>query len=135
MGNVRLDKALGVFKIIVVPVILLPFLIEEFKGFCLVFFLVGSSPFFDNFDDPVRQEEGGDCMGFFNNTHVDVKDLVCALVIASGAKEYPRECVRAHSVGNGWIIVGFNLGSKGSLAVFFEIKLATKDNLAVGVFV
>ncbi len=75
-------------------------------------------------------------MGFFNDTGVDVEDLVCALLIASMTKEYARECARAHSVGNGWIIVGFDiLGSKGGLAVFFKIKFATKDNLVGGVCV
>ncbi len=115
MGNVRLNKALGVFKIVIVPAVLLPFAIEEFKGHCLFFLLVVSSTIFDNFDNPVRYGEGVDCMGFFDNTCVDVKDLVCALAIASGAKEYPRERARAHSVSNGWIIVGFNVGSKGGL--------------------
>ncbi len=56
-------------------------------------------------------------------------------MIASGAKEYPRERARAHGVGNGWIVVGFDIGSKGGLAVFFEIKFTTKDNFARGVFV
>ncbi len=55
--------------------------------------------------------------------------------IASGTKEYTRERARVHSVGNGWIIVGFDIGSKGGLAVFFEIKLATKNDLAGGIFV
>jgi hypothetical protein len=72
---------------------------------------------------------------FFDDTCVDVKDLVCALAIASGAEEYHGECARVHRVGNGWIIVGFNVGFKVGLAVFFEIKFATKDNLAGGVFV
>ncbi len=71
----------------------------------------------------------------FNDTHVDAKDLVCALTIASGTKEYARERARVHSGGNGWIIMGFDVGSKGGLAVIFEIKFATKDNLAGGVFV
>jgi hypothetical protein len=50
MGNVSLDKALGLFKMIVVPVVLLLFLIEEFEGLCLVFLLVASSPIFNDFD-------------------------------------------------------------------------------------
>jgi hypothetical protein len=54
-------------------------------------------------------------MGFFDNTRVDVEDLVCALGNASGTPEYPREHARAHSVGTGLIIVGFDVGSKGSL--------------------
>jgi hypothetical protein len=135
MGNIQIDKALGIFEIVVLPVVLLPCAIEEFKGFHLVFLLVASSPIFDGFDDPVRHGEGGDCTGFFDHTRVDVEDLVCALAISSGAKEYPRARARAHSVGYGWIIVCFNVGSKGGLAVFFEIRLATKDDLTGGVFV
>ncbi len=135
MGNIQFDKALGVFNIIILPVILLPISIEKFKGIHLVFLLVAFSPIFDNFDDLIRHGEGGDRMGFFNNTGVDVEDLVCALAIASGTKEYASERARVHNVGNGWIIVGFNVGSKGGLAVFFEIKFLTKDNLAGVVFV
>ncbi len=79
-----------------------------------------SSPIFDNFDDPVWHGEGGDCTGIFYGTLVDVEDLVCALPIASGAEEYPRERARVHSAVNGWIIVGFDIGSKGCLAVFLK---------------
>jgi hypothetical protein len=80
MGNIRFDKALVVFKIIVLPVVLLPFLIEKCEGLCLVFLLVVSALIFNDFDDHIRHdEEGGDCMGFLNNTHVDVEDLVCDL--------------------------------------------------------
>jgi hypothetical protein len=83
---------------------------------------VVSSPIFEDIDDPVRHGEGGECTGFFYNTRVDVEDLVCALVIASRAKEYFKEHVRAHSVGNGCVIVGFDLGLKGGLAVFFKLS-------------
>jgi hypothetical protein len=107
-GYVRLDKALGVFEIVIFSVVLLLFAIEEFKGLCLVFLLVASSPIFDNFYDLVGHGEEGDCMVFFDDTHVDVKDLVCALAIASGAEEHPRECARVYSVGNGCIIMGFD---------------------------
>ncbi len=107
MRIVQFDKALGVFKIVILPVILLLFLIEKFKGLCLVFLLVVSSPIFDDVDDPIWHGEGGDCTGFFNNTHDDVEDCVCALGITRGTEENPREHVRAHSVGNGWIIMGF----------------------------
>ena len=48
MGNIQLDKALIVFKIIVLPVVLLPFSIEKFEGFCLVFLLVASAPIFND---------------------------------------------------------------------------------------
>jgi hypothetical protein len=98
------------------------FFFEKFKGLCLVFLLVTSSPIFNNFDDPSQHGEEGDCTGFFNNTSVDVKDLVCALAIASGTKEYARERARAHTVGNGWIIVGFDVGSKVGLAVFSKLS-------------
>jgi hypothetical protein len=123
MGNVKLNKAPGVFETIILPVLLLPFAIEESKGLCLVLLLVVSSPIFDDFDDPVRHREGGDHTGFIDDIRVDVEDLVCALAIAIGTEEYPREHARAHSVGNGWIIAGFDIGSIGGLAVFFEIKL------------
>jgi hypothetical protein len=53
MGNVLLDKALGISEIVILPDILLPFAIDKFKGLRLVFFLVASSPIFDNFDDLV----------------------------------------------------------------------------------
>jgi hypothetical protein len=120
MDNIQLNKALGIFKIIVLLVILLPFAIEEFNGLCLVFVLLVSSQIFNDFDDPVQHGKGGNHTGFFDDTHFDVENLVCALVIASGAKEYPREHARGHSVGNGWIIVGFDIESKGGLAVFFN---------------
>jgi hypothetical protein len=94
-----------------------------------------SAPIFDNFDDPIRHGEGGDCTFFFSNTHVDVEYLGCALAIVSGTKEYAREHAKAHSVGNGLIFVGFDVGSKGGLAVFLEIKFAVKDNLAGEVYV
>ncbi len=64
MGCVQIDKDLGVFEIVILSVILLPFAIEEFKGLCLVFLFVASSPIFDNFDDPVRHGEGGDRTAF-----------------------------------------------------------------------
>ncbi len=73
--------------------------------------------------------------GFFNNTHVDVEYLVCALAIASGTKEYARECAKAHGVGYSGVVVGFNVGSEGGLAVFCEINFTAEDNFAGGVFV
>jgi hypothetical protein len=54
MCNVQLDKALGVLNIVVLPVVLMPFGIEEFEGLCLVFLLVASSPIFDGFVDLVQ---------------------------------------------------------------------------------
>jgi hypothetical protein len=135
MGNIQFDKSLILLEIIILRVVLLPFLAEKFEGLHLVFFLMVSAPIFNDFDDPIWHGEGGDCMGFSKNTHVDVKYLVYALVIARGTKEYARECEKVHSVGNGWIIVDFDIGSKGGLAVFLEIKFVAKDSLAGGVFV
>ncbi len=67
------------------------------------------SPIFDHGDDPIRHGKGGDYAGFFYYSRIYVKDLVCALAIASGTKEYAGECARAHGVGNGWIFVCFNV--------------------------
>ncbi len=135
MGNIQFIKSLIIFKIILIPVVLLSFLVEKFEGICLVFFLMVFVQIFDNFDDPIYHGEGGDCIRFFKKTRVDVEYLVCALAFASETKEYARERAKAHSVGNGWIIVGFKVGSKGGLAVFLEVKFAAKDDLARGVFV
>jgi hypothetical protein len=73
--------------------------------------------------------------GFFDDTYVDVDDLACALAIASGAKEYPRECAKAHSVGNGWIIVGFDVGFKGGLTACSKSSPQPRTILRGGVFV
>jgi hypothetical protein len=64
MGNVQLNKAISVFKIVALPVILLPLFIKKFEGLCLVFLLVASSPIFNDFDGRIQHGEGGDCMGF-----------------------------------------------------------------------
>jgi hypothetical protein len=120
MGDIQFNKSLVIFKITILPVVLMPFLVEKFEGLCFVFFLVAYAPIFDDFDDPIRHGEGSDRTGFFKYTRVDVEYLVCALAIASGTKEYARECARAHSVGNGWIILGFEAGCKGGLASFLK---------------
>ncbi len=60
---------------------------------------------------------------------------MCALAIASGTKEYARERVEAHGVGYRGVVVGFNVGSEGGLAVFCEIDFTAEDNFAGGVFV
>ncbi len=95
---------------------------------------MSSAPIFDNFDDPIQHLEGGDHKGFLNDTRADVKFLVCALVIASGTKEYARERAKAHSIGNGWISMGFNKGSEGGLVVFLKIEFVARWSCG-GVFV
>jgi hypothetical protein len=135
VGNIQFNKSLVVFEVIIVPVILLLFAVEKFKDLCLVFLLVASAPVVDNFDDPIRHGKGSDRMGFFYNTRVDVEYLVCALVIASGTKEYAWERAKAHGVGYSGVVVGFNVGSKGGFAVFCETDFTAKDDFAGGVFV
>ncbi len=132
MGNIQFDKSLVVFEVIIVPVVLLLFAVEKFKGLCLVFLLVASAPVIDNFDDPIRHGKGSDQTGFFNNTRVDVEYLLCALAIASGTKEYARERAKAHGVGYSGVIVGFNVGSKGGFALFFKINFTAEDNFRGG---
>jgi hypothetical protein len=88
MGNVQFNESFVILEVIIVPVILLSFLVEEFEGACFVLLLVASSPIFDDGDDPIWHGEGGDGAGFFYCARIDVEYLVCALVIASGTKEY-----------------------------------------------
>jgi hypothetical protein len=135
VGNIQFDKSLIVFEVIIVLVVLLLFAVEKFKGLYLVFLLVVSAPIVNNFDDPIRHGKGSDQMGFFNNTCVDVKYLVCALAIASGTKEYARERAKVHGDGYSGFVVGFKVGSKGGIVVFCEIEFTAKDNFAGGVFV
>ncbi len=73
-------------------------------------------------------------MRFFNNTHVDVEYLVCALAITSGTKEYARERVKVHGVGYSGVIVGFNIGFEGGFAVICEINFTAEGDFARGVF-
>ncbi len=75
----------------------------------LVLLLVSSSPIFNHGDDLVRHWKGDDYAGVFYYSRIDVEDLVCALAIASGTKEYAWECARAHGVGDCWIFMGFNI--------------------------
>ncbi len=135
VSNIQFDKSLVVFEVIIVPVVLLLFAVEKFKGFCLVFLLVASAPIVKDFDNPIRHGKGSEQTGFFNNTRVDVKYLVCALAIASRTKEYAREHAKAHGVGYSGFVVGFNVGSEGGLAVFFEINFIAKDNFARGIYI
>ena len=41
----------------------------------------------------------------------------------------------AHCVRDGWIVVSFNVGSKGCFAMFFEVKFTVEDNFPRGVLV
>ena len=68
-----------------------------------------SSPIFNHGDDPVRHWKGGYSAGVFDYARVDFENLVCALAISSGTKEYALECARAHGVGDCWVFVGFNV--------------------------
>jgi hypothetical protein len=129
VGNIQFNKSLVIFNFINFPIVLLLFAVEKFKGLCLVFSLVASAPIVNNFDDPIRHGKGSDQTGFFNDTHVDVEYLVCALAIASGTKEYAREHAKVHGVGYSGVVVGFIVGSKGGLAVFGEIKFTAEDNI------
>jgi hypothetical protein len=60
---------------------------------------------------------------------------VCALAIASGTKEYARKRAKVHCVGYSGVVMGFNVGSKGGLAVYCEIEFTDKDNFTGEVFV
>jgi hypothetical protein len=64
MANIQFNKALVIFKIIILPVVLLPLLIEKFKGLHPVFLLVALAPILNNFDDPIRHGERCDCTRF-----------------------------------------------------------------------
>jgi hypothetical protein len=134
LGSIQFNKSLVVFKVIIVQVILLSFTVEKFKGPCLVFLLVASAPIVNYFDDPIRHGKGCNQTGFFNGTCVDVEYLVCALTIASGTKEYARDLTKVHGVGYSGVVMGFNVGSKGGLAVFCEIEFMAEDNCAGGIF-
>jgi hypothetical protein len=135
MGNVQFNESFVIFKVIVVPVVLLLFLVEEFEGACFVLLLVASSPNFDDGDDPIWHGEGGDGAGFFDYACINVEYLVCALAIASRTEEYSGKRAGAHSICDGRIIMGFDVGAKGGLAVFLEVNFAAEDNLPGGVLV
>ncbi len=135
MGDIPFDESFVIFEVIIVPVVLLSFLVEEFKGACFVLFLVVLTPIFDDGDDPIWHEEGGDGAGFFYYARINVEYLVCALAIASRTKEYSGERAGVHSICDSWIIVGFNVGAEGGLTVFLKVKFVAEDNLPRGVLV
>jgi hypothetical protein len=60
MCNIQFNESLIVFEVIIVPVVLLSFAVEKFKGLCLVFSFVVSAPVVDDFDDPIRHGKGSD---------------------------------------------------------------------------
>jgi hypothetical protein len=135
MGNVRFDESFVIFEVIVVSVVLLLFLVEEFEGAFFVFLLVASSPIFNDSDDPIWHGEGGDGAGFFDYACINVEYLVCALAVASRTEEYSGEPAGAHSICDGRIVVGFNVGAKGGFAVFLEVDFAAEVDLPGGVLV
>ncbi len=83
MCDIRFDQAFVVFKVVVVPVVLLSFLNEEFECACFVLLLMVSSPVFDDGNDPIWHGEGGNGAGFLDYTCINIKYLVCALAAAS----------------------------------------------------
>jgi hypothetical protein len=113
MCDIRFNQAFVVFEVVVVPVVLLSFLVEEFERSCFVLLLMASSPVFDDGDDPIWHGEGGNGAGFLAYTCINIEYLVCALAVASRAEEYSRERAGAHCILDGWIIVGFKVGAKG----------------------
>ena len=97
---------------------------------------MSSSPVFDNGNDSIGDGEGGNgarVVHYYSG--VDVKYFVCALAVSGWAKEYSWECAGAHCVCDGWIVMSFDVGSKGCFVMFFEVEFATKDNLPRGVLV
>ncbi len=135
MCNIRFDQAFVVFEVIVVPVVLLSFLVEEFERACFVLLLMALSPVFDDGNDPIWHGEGGDGVGFLDYACINIEYLVCALVVASWAEEYSWERLGAHCIHDGWIVAGFEVGAEGGFAVFLEVKFAAKDDLPRGVLV
>ncbi len=135
MCNIRLDQAFVVFEVVVVPVILLSCLVEQFECACFVLLLMVSSPVFDDGDDPIWHGEGGNGAGFLDYACINIEYLVCALAVASWAEEYSWERSGAHCIRDGWVVVGFDVGAKGGFAVFLEVEFAAKDDLPRGVLV
>jgi hypothetical protein len=119
VGCIGFDKPFVVCKVIVVSIKALLLAIEEFEGGRSFFPLVMASPVFDYFDDAVRHWEQSYCARFLDDTGIYVEDLVCALEVAGGTKQDARECGCLHCVGDNWIFVGFDIRSKGDLAVVF----------------
>jgi hypothetical protein len=135
MCDIRFLQAFVIFKVIVVPVVLLSFLVEEFERACFVLLLMASSPVFDDGNDPIWRGEGGNGAGFLDYACINIKYFVCALAVASQAEEYSWERLGAHCICDGRIVMGFNVGAEGGFAVFLEVKFMAKDNLPRGVLV
>ncbi len=85
--------------------------------------------------NPIWHGEGGNGAGFLDYACINIEYLVCALAVASRAKEYSWECSGAHCICDGWVSVGFKVGAKGGFAVFLKVKFAAKDDLPRGVLV
>ncbi len=74
-------------------------------------------------------------MGFLDYACINIEYLVCVLAVASWAEEYSWEHLGAHCIRDGWVIVGFDIGAKGSFAVFLEVEFAAEEDLSRGVLV
>jgi hypothetical protein len=135
MCNIRSDQAFVVFEVVVVPVVFLLFLVEEFERACFVLLLMASSPVFDDGNDPIWHREGGNGAGFLDYTCINIEYLVRALAVASRAEEYSWERLGAHCIRDGQVVVGFDVGAEGGFAVFLKVEFAAKDNLPRGVLV
>ena len=135
MCDIRFDQAFVVFKVVVVPVVLLLFLVEEFERACFVLLLMALSLVFDDGNDPIWHGEGGNGAGFLDYACINIEYLVCALAVASRAEEYSWECSGAHCICDGWVSVGFEVGAEGGFAVFLKVEFAAEDDLPRGVLV
>jgi len=133
--NIWFDQAFIIFKVGIVPVVLVSFSVGEFDSVFFVLFLVALSPVFNEGDDPIWHGEGINGAGFLDYACIDIEYLVCALAVPGWTKEYPWERAGAHCVCYSPIVVGFDVGSKGGFVVFVEIKFVAKDNLLGGVLV
>ncbi len=135
MCNIQFDQAFVVFKVVAVPVVLLSFLVEEFERACSVLLLMALSPVFNDGNDPIWHGEGGNGAGFIDYACINIEYLVCALAVASRAKEYSWEHLGVHCICDGRIVMGFDVGAEDGFAVFLEVEFAAKDNLPRGVLV
>ncbi len=114
MCDIRFDQAFVVFEVVIVPVVLLSFLVEEFERACFVLLLMASSPVFNDGNDPIWHEEVGNGAGFLDYPCINIKYLVCALAIASRTKEYSLERSGVHCICDGRVVVSFDVGAKVS---------------------
>ncbi len=135
MCDIRFNQAFIVFKVIIVPVVLLSFLVEEFERACFVLLLMALSPVFDDGNDPIWHGEGGNGAGFLDYACINIEYLVCALAVASWAEEFSWERSGAHCIRDGRVVVGFDVGAEGGFAVFLEVEFTAEDDLLRGVLV